>query len=457
MRRFHVWYAIGGLAVTAALPGTLRAQGFSVNEHSTCAMGRAGTAVASPCPDGSAIYFNPAGVADAGGSQITFGGTFIAPRGSFTNDVTRIESKLIDHLFPIPNVYFTRKVSDRVGVGIGLFAPYGLTTEWSTNSEVRYLGYKSVIKNIYIQPTVAVKLNQYFSFGAGFDLDFAHLQLRQRVDLSGQQLPPPAPAGATFANIGVATGTDFADANVHGNSTGVGYHVGILIRPTDRISFGARYMSRQKVKINSGTAEFNQVSTGIILAAGNPFGVPGGTPLDAVLAPQFGAGGPLTTQTAITALRIPEQWGFGVAVSPIEKLKLLFDITLQHWQVFDTLFIQLANLPTTVLPSNFKNTTAYRFGAEYAVSSMVSLRGGYINHNGAEPSGSVTPNLPEGPRSEFTGGLGADLGGRIHGDLAYQYIIQADRRGRSVPFGQPDNGLFAFHASLFGVSFTYAF
>ena len=69
----------------------------------------------------------------------------------------------------------------------------------------------------------------------------------------------------------------------------------------------------------------------------------------------------------------------------------------------------------------------------------------------------LTPNLPEAPRSEFTGGLGADLGGRIHADLAYQYINQSDRRGRSVPFGQPDNGLYTFHASLFGVSFTYAF
>ena len=60
MRRFHVWLAVGGLAAFIGVPSTLPAQGFSVNEHSTCAMGRAGTAVASPCADGSAIFFNPA-------------------------------------------------------------------------------------------------------------------------------------------------------------------------------------------------------------------------------------------------------------------------------------------------------------------------------------------------------------------------------------------------------------
>src|SRR5437879_1201387 len=39
------------------------AQGFSVYEQGACAMGRAGAGVAAPCEDGSAIFFNPAGLA----------------------------------------------------------------------------------------------------------------------------------------------------------------------------------------------------------------------------------------------------------------------------------------------------------------------------------------------------------------------------------------------------------
>jgi long-chain fatty acid transport protein len=60
MRRSHVWLAAGGLVAALAAPRPLVAQGFSVNEHSTCAMGRAGTGAAMPCPDGSAMAFNPA-------------------------------------------------------------------------------------------------------------------------------------------------------------------------------------------------------------------------------------------------------------------------------------------------------------------------------------------------------------------------------------------------------------
>ena len=83
MRRYPVWLAVCGSVVLAGAPASLTAQGYSVNEHSSCAMGRAGTAVASPCADGSSIFFNPAGIASAakGVWTISTGVTAIAPSG----------------------------------------------------------------------------------------------------------------------------------------------------------------------------------------------------------------------------------------------------------------------------------------------------------------------------------------------------------------------------------------
>ena len=51
------------LLLTATVSETAVAQGFSVNEHGSCVMGRAGTGVALPCNDASSILFNPAGIA----------------------------------------------------------------------------------------------------------------------------------------------------------------------------------------------------------------------------------------------------------------------------------------------------------------------------------------------------------------------------------------------------------
>jgi hypothetical protein len=75
----------------------------------------------------------------------------------------------------------------------------------------------------------------------------------------------------------------------------------------------------------------------------------------------------------------------------------------------------------------------------------------------------VTPNLPEGKRSEFTLGFGTRLSRSLRMDLAYQYIDQADRRGRTgdgglaVPTTAVNNGLYTFSAHLFGATFALAF
>lgn len=460
MRRYHVWLAIGGMAALWGNPTTLGAQGFSVNEHGTCAMGRAGTGVAAPCDDGSAMFFNPAGVASVpqGRTQISVGGTFIAPSGGFTQDATGLRSDLNDRVFPVPTLFLTHGFSDRFGAGLGVFAPYGLTTDWPKDALGRFSSYKSVIRNIYVQPTVAARLGKYLKVGGGFDINFLHLELNQRADLSEQNTTTP---GVTFGNLGIPAGTDFADANITGSKTGFGFHLGLIIQPTDRLSFGARYLSRQKVDDIDGDAKFTQVNTNILIPPGSPLiaalGVPAGTPLDAVLAPQFQTGGPLVDQGGATGVRLPEQLTLGVAFRPTDKLQLLFDYGMQNWEVWDEVVLDFEILGPTTLPQDFKRTHSWRFGGEYDVGTSSVVRAGFLTHSGAAPDNNVTSTLPEGGRTEFTVGFGTRLGGSGHVDLAYQYIDQADRRGRSREAGTPNDGIYEFKAHLFGATFTWNF
>ena len=135
MRRSHVWLAVGGLVAAIAAPRSLAAQGFSVNEHSTCAMGRAGTGAAMPCPDGSAMAFNPGGLASLGKGQgvVTANATIIAARGGYTNSATGFKDDLKDNNYFVPAAYVGYGITENFAAGLGLFAPYGLTTEWPTN------------------------------------------------------------------------------------------------------------------------------------------------------------------------------------------------------------------------------------------------------------------------------------------------------------------------------------
>ena len=124
----------------------------------------------------------------------------------------------------------------RAVVGVGVFAPYGLTSDWPTTSEGRFLGYKSAIKSIYVQPTFAVRLNDQVSIGAGVDITHTSLELHRRVDLS--TLPITGAGGLTFGALGVPAGTDFADVGLNGSGMRVGAHLGVLIKANDKVSFG---------------------------------------------------------------------------------------------------------------------------------------------------------------------------------------------------------------------------
>lgn len=461
MRRFQVWIAAAVLTGVLVMPQSAEAQGFSVNEQGSCAMGRGGTGVASPCADGSAIFFNPAGLLLPNGKGVTSAGaTFIAASGDFTNSATGEVSSLVEHTTPVPALFVGYGVSDAATIGFGVFAPYGLAIEWPEDAQGRFLGYYSSVKGIYMQPTFGIKAGDRLSFGLGIDITTSSVELKQRVDLADQLVP--GGGGITFANLGIAYGTDFANVELTGNDMSLGFHLGAIAKVTDRLSFGIRYLSKQTVEIDDGEATIDQVSTGLVLAPNNPLGLPAGTPVDALVAPLF-TNGPLVDQAGAAELPYPAQLNMGLTLQVTDKLTMLGDVGIQFWSTWETLPITFQYIGQEVLVEDYRNSTSWRLGAEYMVGAKSTARLGFIAHNAAAPPQTVTPNLPEGPRTEFTAGFGSHLSERFGFDIAYQYIDQADRQGRSgnggmaVPTTAVNDGLYTFSANLLGITLTYSF
>jgi long-chain fatty acid transport protein len=460
MRRFAS-LLLAGAALVAARP--LAAQGFGVYEHNTCAMGRAGVSAARPCADGSAIYFSPAGLAGLSGTHISAGVTMIGAQGSFTDDFLGNRSDLKNPLIPVPNIYVTHALSPKVTVGAGLYAPYGLETKWDPNTfSGRFLGYNTTIRSIYIQPTIGYQVAPNLKFGFGVAYIASHLKLRQRADLSTQLVPDalrvPAglPVGTTFGMLGVPTGTDFADATLEANGSGFAVNFGAIWKVNDRLSIGGHWLTRKRIDYD-GDATFTPVATGLVLpVAVGP--LPAGTPVDAVLLPQFASGGPLASGPVGTAINMPPQGSLGFAYKMNDSWSIMADYHYVVWGWFKDVDINFANPGTPDLalhPSN-KDTHGFRFGTEYQYNAKVQLRGGYLYHTGASPSQFVTPLLPEGARNEFTIGAGIGLSSHWHADLAYQYIKQNDRRG-TVNLAQGNTGLYQFSAHLFAAGLAITF
>ncbi len=463
MRRFQVWIAAGVLTAVLVMPRSAEAQGFSVNEQSSCAMGRGGTGVASPCADGSAIFFNPAGLILPSGKGVVSGGaTMIRATGDFTNSSTGEVSSLVEETHPVPSVYVAYGLSDEATIGFGIFAPYGLAIEWPEDAQGRFLGYYSSVKGIYFQPTFGLKAGKRLSFGIGFDVASSTVELKQRVDLADQLVP--GGGGITFANLGIAYGTDFANVELAGNDVSLGFHLGAIAQLTDKLSFGIRYLSKQTVNVDDGAATISQVSTGLYLAPNNPLGYPAGTPVDALVAPQFQPGGSLVDQVGTAILPYPAQLNMGLTLQVTDKFRA--PRRRRHpvlGSVGDLAARTSACSATGRSWRDYRNSTSWRLGGEYMVGSKSTARLGIIAHNAAAPDQTVTPNLPEAARTEFTAGFGTHLSDRFGFDLAYQYIDQADRQGRSgdggmaVPTTAVNDGLYTFSANLVGVTLTYSF
>jgi len=460
----------------AGVPGLLAAQGFGIYEQGTCSMGRAGTGVAAPCADGSAIFFNPAGLAGLKGGHATLGVTLINVDGGFTDDILQRTSNLNDPLIVLPQVYVSYAATPKLGIGVGLFAPYGLQTQWPQTFDGRFAGYKNIIRSVYIQPTVAYQVTPWLSLGAGLDIVRGSVELNQRLDLAEAPVPPailPPPPGAppfVFGQFGIAPGTDFADVHLEASKTTVTAHWGGIIKINDKLSIGGRYLMHAKFDY-SGTATFTPVATNLIVPATiavGPLTIPAGTPVDALLRspPLDLFNTVLITQAVTTSITNPEQVVFGLAYKVNPTWTVFGDYQFTRWgKRFSVLNINFANpLLNRVLYESYRNTNGFRVAAEWVKNAKWTLRGGYLYHQGAAPPETVTPLLPEGNRNEFTGGVTVLLAPHFTADLALQYIKQNDRRGRTrepifnqVPTTGLNTGVYNFHAELFGLSLSYAF
>jgi long-chain fatty acid transport protein len=457
MRRSLV---IAGTALAAAaLPAVpALAQGSAVMTHGSCATALGAAGVAGPCQDGSAILFSPAALATHG-SVISGGLTGITTGGSFTYDYTGQEVVREEGTKQVPFGFASIRLGDKLAFGVGGFAPYGLGVDWPLDFEGRFTSYDTELKNIYIQPTLAYRFGKRLAVGAGLDYVHATIDINQRADLANVAASGPV----TFGQLGIPSGTDFADIGLSGKGHALTFNTSAIIGLTDKVDLGVRYMHKAKIDY-TGDATFTQVPTGLTLAAGNPLGAPAGTPVDALVAGQFAAGKPLANQGLTTTLTLPSTLTVGLAARPFDGLKLLADYQRTNWSVFDSAGINFqGGGPSSQLILDYQNTNTYRFGADWSATDALSLRGGFIFNTAAEKSASVSPLLPEGERNYLTAGLGYKVG-PLALDLGYQHIHQGDRRGRTRPRtsisqtpAQINNGVYHVNAHVLNATLAFHF
>ena len=398
--------ALGGAATSA------HAAGYAVFTHGASALGQ-GNAVTAHSDNPSTIFYNPALMNRLEGTQFQIGTTAIISSREFESNIPGGSTSSDAVHFP-STFYATHKFNDKVSAGLGIFNPFGLSTEWDDNWEGRYLATDSKLTTFNINPVLSYQVTPALSIAAGVDIILLDATLKRRV---------PTMA---LAAIGFPPGFDLGQ-KFEGDGTGVGFNVAVAYDLTKDLTFGASYRSEVKVDIK-GDATFSS---------------------DVLPVSALNSGG----KTDVT---LPQQVTAALAYKGIDKLTLEAGVRWEGWSAFDKLTITLDNGAVDETPRNWKNSWGFNLGAKYLLNDTVALLGGYVWGESAVPDSTFDPSIPDADTHVFC--VGTDLNfNPMNVAFSYGYQLYEDRT-RSNSFGSPlADGEYKTDAHLVALSVGYKF
>jgi long-chain fatty acid transport protein len=445
-----------------AWPAAAGAQAFGLNEIGSCALARGFAVTGAPCNDASSIYWNPGAVPKARGLSVLGGVAIIKINGDFTRDttLTRYEADVPTEF--VPHLFLNYRGAGKLAYGVGVYVPYGLTSQWPDNFPGRFSAKRASLRTIYIQPNLSYQLTDNWSIGGGPVIGHSTVELVQALDLSSQALAP----GVTFGSLGVAKYTEFGRVNLKGSAMAYGFNLGVHGQINKDFQVGLRLLSQLSFNYNDADATFTQTLTGIVIPATIPGVFPAGTRLDTILAKQFSAGA-LTPQKVATKIRHPAQIQLGVGYTGIENMTLSADYAWVGWKSFNQLPVNFQGpAPSRVLQEDYNNTSSLRLGAERRFTAGSALRVGFTAATSAAPPETVTPLLPEMDRQLAMIGGFLPLMGGLGLDATYAHIFTPGSRGRidERPAGSTvaqalalNSGAYTLNANIVSLSLKYSF
>lgn len=414
-------------ALGAATPAS--AAGFALFEQGARAMGFAG-AFTAQASDPSAIFHNPAGIAFQRGRRLYLGGTAVRPTSSFEGAAPFPGAGVTEEgdagiLIP-PHAYYTHELAPDIVAGIGVHVPFGLRSRWASPDTYsgRFISQSAELRGFSINPTIAVKLADRLSVGAGLDVRLSSVTLQRRVPLANPFTQRIVDAAALDLESDTALG--------------LGFNLGMLARLSESTSIGASY--RHKVKAEyEGSAVFTPLSTG-------------NAQLDALI----GAALPQGSQPVRTEIEFPGFASVGLA-QRFGAWTFEVDVNWYQWSTFDVLPITFTERPdlSEVIVEDYGDSFQYRFGVERELSETWAVRGGYFWDETPSPPASVSPLLPDANRNGIALG-GSWTSGRLRLD-AGAWLVLGSARSTAGQNRDRYEGTYQSRAFTLGLSLGYEF
>lgn len=400
--------------------GSATASGIAIIEQSAASAGYAYAGVAAAAQDASTIFFNPAGMALQSGNELQIGVHYIIPQAEFRNQgsTTVLGTPLSGgnggdggEAALVPNLFYLHSFSEKWKAGIGITAPYGLATEYDDGWVGRYHALRSELTTIDINPSVAYRINDRWSVGAGVSFQRADAELTNAIDWG------TALVGGG-ASPGLSQNLD-GRGKVEGDDWGIGANIGVIYEPLAGTRLGVHYRSKIDHTIE-GDATFDTPS--------------------AAAAAARAAG--LVDTTATADVTLPETVSISAYHAFNERWAILADFTWTKWSHLDELRIKFgtgANDSVTTL--DWDDTWRYSLGGIFTPADPWELRAGVAFDESPIPGENRrTPRIPGADRIWLTLGAGYRFTELVGVDFAYAHLF-VDDPGIRKDITEPENQL----------------
>jgi long-chain fatty acid transport protein len=414
-----------GLSGTA---GTALAAGYAIREQSAVALGNAFAGATSAAEDVSHMFFNPAALGRLDGYAADLSLSYVRPEaevddavgrtaagtpiGGTTSNDDAAENGLI------PALYGMVPLGDRVRAGLGITAPFGLTTSYPDGWVGRYHAVDSELRTININPALAVRATDWLSLGAGFQAQYADGELTNAVDFGT--------IGAGFGVPGAIPGGRDGFARLDGDDWGYGYTLGALLEPVRGTRLGVAYRSEVEHTLR-GDVDFSADAAGVAGAL-------------------RGATGAFRDSGASLEVTTPATLSFGVHQELGRRFAVMAEAQWTEWSEFEELRVEFDNpaQPDSVTEQAWDDSWFFALGATWRPLDALTLRAGVAYDQTPVRNRFRTPRIPDGDRHWLAFGLSWEPRPGIALDLGYTHVWVDDTR---VDLAASDEGS-AFRGDL---------
>jgi len=409
------------LAASLLLGASAHAGGLYLYEIGGPEVGLAAAGYAARAQDATTVFTNPAGMTRLARPEVHLGLQPMylhLPFDASASNTTSGGDGDSNEWIPSGSAFYVQPIGEKLRVGFGVAGYFGLSLDYGDDWVGRYFANEVTLQGLSLLPTVAYRVNDWLSLGAGLTAMYGTLEYKIAVNNSGPR-----------------DDRDDGKLKLEDTDWGFGGNFGVLVEPSSKTRFGVTYLTKTELDFKD-SPKFSGIT--------NP-----------LLQPVAARAGGANLDLGVTA---PQAVMVSAYHQVTERLALMGNLGWQDWSAFGAVEVTVSseNVDEAITTDlDYKDTWHAALGAQYRVSDPWLLSCGAAYDSSMLDDDQRSPALPVGEQWRL--GLGAQyawsrdltLGGAYEvawgGDLDLD--VERGRAGR-VSGRYNDAALHAFNVSL---------